>query len=148
MLNSFCFGLLPILGSANRVFNLHVIRSCASFFTRFSFVYFLITSLHLSFGLPIFWCPPTSTFSALGLIHHLQSFSSHGLMSVPLIASSRRCRHLDARVRGRDPQQGKHAAGVEERLTTGLQVQEHVRHCPCLYEGADHPRVETPAVYL
>ena len=39
-------------------------------------MYFLITSLHLSFGLPIFRCPPTSMFA---LLHLLQSFSSHGL---------------------------------------------------------------------
>ena len=40
-------------------FNLRVLQSC------FSFMYFLITSLHLSLGLPIFQCPPTSIFHVL-----------------------------------------------------------------------------------
>ena len=34
--------------------------SQSSIFTCLSFMYFLITSLHLSFGLPIFRCPRTS----------------------------------------------------------------------------------------
>ena len=56
----------PYLGSAHQVFNLHVLRFCvSSIFTPFSFMYFLITSLHLSFGVPIFRCPPTSTFHVL-----------------------------------------------------------------------------------
>ena len=57
----------PYLGSAHRVFNLHVLWSCgSSIFTWFSFMSFLITSLHLSsFGLPILRCPPTSMFSFL-----------------------------------------------------------------------------------
>ena len=43
----------PYLGSAHRVFDLHVLRSCASSIcTCFSFMAFLITSLHLSFGRP------------------------------------------------------------------------------------------------
>ena len=47
-------------------FILHVLRSCAfSLSTPFSFTYFRITSLHFSFGLPIFRCPPTSIFSLL-----------------------------------------------------------------------------------
>ena len=56
----------PYLGSAHRVFNLHFLWSCgSSIFTWFSFMSFLITSLHLSFGLPILRCPPTSMFSFL-----------------------------------------------------------------------------------
>ena len=52
------FSLLN-LGSAHRVFNLHVPRSCAySIFTCFSFMYFLITSLPISCGLPSFRYPP------------------------------------------------------------------------------------------
>ena len=52
--------------SAHRVSNLHVLRYCASsIFTCFSFMYFLITSLHLSFGFPIFRCPTTSVFHVL-----------------------------------------------------------------------------------
>ena len=48
-----------------------------------------ITSLHLSFGLPIFRCPPTSMFS---LLHLLQSFSPHGLtISVSLLLFSHLC---------------------------------------------------------
>ena len=65
------------LGSAHQVCNLYVLRSCASsIFTCFSFMSFRITSLHLSFGLPLFRCPPTSIFS---LLHLLQSFSPHDL---------------------------------------------------------------------
>ena len=57
------------LGSAHRVFNLHVLLSCASsIFTCFSFEHLLITSLHLSVGFPIFRCPPPSMFSLLILI--------------------------------------------------------------------------------
>ena len=42
----------PYLGSAHRVFNLHVLRYCAScIFTCFSFMSFLITSLHLSLNI-------------------------------------------------------------------------------------------------
>ena len=71
----------PHSGPVHRAFNLHVLLS--STFTRFSFMSFLITSLHLSFGLLIFRCPPTSTFS---LLHLLQSFSPHVLtISVSLI---------------------------------------------------------------
>ena len=56
----------PYLGSAQQVFNLHVLRYCASsIFTCFSFMYFRITSLHLCFGLPIFRYPPTSIFHVL-----------------------------------------------------------------------------------
>ena len=56
----------PYLGSWHQVFNLLVLRSCASsIFTCFSFMSFLITSLHLGFGLPIFRCPPTSIFDVL-----------------------------------------------------------------------------------
>ena len=45
---------VPYLGSAHRVFILYVLRYCASsIFTCFSFMSFLIPSLHLSFGLPI-----------------------------------------------------------------------------------------------
>ena len=53
----------PYLGAEHQVFNLHVLRSCAtSIFTPFSFMFFLITSLHLSFDLPTesnlisYWC--------------------------------------------------------------------------------------------
>ena len=60
-----------------------------SFFPPFSFMSFLITSLHLSFGLPIFLCPPTSMFS---LLHLLQSFSPHALtISVSLLLFSHLC---------------------------------------------------------
>ena len=46
-------------------------------------MYFLITSLHLSFWLLLFRCPSTSMFS---LLHLLQSFSPHGLtISVSLL---------------------------------------------------------------
>ena len=56
----------PYLGSPHLVFNLHVLRPCASSLcTPFSFMCFLITSLHLSFGLPIFRCPPTPIFHVL-----------------------------------------------------------------------------------
>ena len=54
------------------------------------FIKFIITSLHLSFGLPIFRCPPTSIFHAL--IHILLSFSPHGLtISVSLLLCSHLC---------------------------------------------------------
>ena len=57
----------PYLGSVHRVFNLHVLLSGASsIFTCFAFLSFLISSLHLSFSLPIVRCPPTDfllTFS-------------------------------------------------------------------------------------
>ena len=67
----------PYLGSAHRVFNLHVLRSCASsIFTCFSFMPILITSPHLSFCLPIFRCRTTFMLS---LPHLLQYFSPHGL---------------------------------------------------------------------
>ena len=56
----------PYLGSPHLVFNIHVLRFCASsVFTCFSFMSFLRTSLHLSFGLLIFHCPPTSIFHVL-----------------------------------------------------------------------------------
>ena len=62
-LSSFLLRPVPYLGSAHQVFNLHILRSCASsIVTPFSFMSFLITSLHLSFGLHIFRCPPTSIF--------------------------------------------------------------------------------------
>ena len=72
---------LPLFGvSASRIkFNLHVLRSCASvIFTHLSFVFFCYTSLHLSFGLPIIRCPPTSTFHVLITI-----FSSMCLSTCP-----------------------------------------------------------------
>ena len=80
----------PNLGSAQRVFNLHVLRSCASSIVNpFSFMSFLITSLHISFGRPIFRCPPSSMFSLLCL---LQSFSPHGLtISVSRLLFSHLC---------------------------------------------------------
>ena len=54
------------------VFNLHVLRSCASSLcTPFSFMSFLVTAYHLSFGLPIFRCPPASMFSLLHLSLHM-----------------------------------------------------------------------------
>ena len=52
----------PYLGSALRAFNVHVIRSSASIITPFPIMCFLITLLHLSFGLIVFRCPPTSIF--------------------------------------------------------------------------------------
>ena len=56
----------PYLGSAHRVFNIHGIRYCAySMLTMFSFVRFLVTSLHISFGLLICRCPPTYVFYVL-----------------------------------------------------------------------------------
>ena len=65
----------PYLGSAHRVFNLEVLRSCASSFcTRFSsFMSLLVTSLHLSFSLTIFRRPPmpSSMFSLLHLLHYI-----------------------------------------------------------------------------
>ena len=63
-----CFLLqpFPYLVLAHRVFNLHVLRSCASsIFIPFSFMSFLITSLHFSFCLTIFRCPPTSIFHVI-----------------------------------------------------------------------------------
>ena len=54
------------------------VRSCSSSLrTPFSFIFFLIISLHLSFGLPVFRCPPTS----ISLLHIRISFSPHGLTS-------------------------------------------------------------------
>ena len=61
------FGLFPIWGR-------HITFSISMFFalvlllsvcTPFSFMSFLITSLHPSFGLPIFQCPPTTIFQVL-----------------------------------------------------------------------------------
>ena len=77
----------PYLGSAHQVFNLRVLRSCASSMLNTPLTSFLlITSLHLSFSLPIFRCPPTSMFS---LLHLLQSFCRHGLtISVLLLVLS------------------------------------------------------------
>ena len=77
----------PYLGSAHRVFNLYVFRSCAfSICTCFSFFSFLVTSLHLCFGLPIFRCPPTNMFS---LLHLLQSLSPLPYQSpTPTISST------------------------------------------------------------
>ena len=50
---------------------------------------FFITSLHFSFGLPIFRCPHTSMFSVL---HRRQSFSPHGLtISVSFLLFSYFC---------------------------------------------------------
>ena len=62
------------------------------FFSVYFFVNFLITSLHLSFGLPIFWCPLTSIISLLHLplsfylsvsthFHHLVATSSSVFLS-------------------------------------------------------------------
>ena len=58
---------IPYLGSAHRVFNLHVLRTCTSSVnTNFSIMYFLlITSLHLSLGLPVCRCPPISIFHVI-----------------------------------------------------------------------------------
>ena len=74
----------PYLESTHRVFNLYSLLSCASYiFTCFSIMCFLITLPHLSFGLHIFRCPPTSMLS---LLYLLQSFSPHGLnISVSLL---------------------------------------------------------------
>ena len=77
---SICSLLLRLylhLGSALRVFSLHGLRSCASVFTCFAFMsFFFITSLFLSFGLPILRCPLTSMLS---LLHLPQYFSSNVL---------------------------------------------------------------------
>ena len=74
----------PYLGTAHQVSSLHVLQSCtSSVFTCLSFRYFLITSLHLSFSLPIFRCPTTSIFHVLITLH---SFSPHVLtISVSLL---------------------------------------------------------------
>ena len=65
------------LGSAHRVFNLHVLRSCASsIFTYFSFMSFCITLLHLTSGIPIFQCPPTTDFH-LPCSHYFFSLFLH-----------------------------------------------------------------------
>ena len=64
--------------------------SSSAFWKCRFFIKFRITSLHLSFGLPIFRCPPTSIFHAL--IHILLSFSPHGLtISVSLLLFSQLC---------------------------------------------------------
>ena len=68
--------------SAHRVFNLHVLWFCASFISScFSFMYVLITSLHLSFGLPVSFGVHQFPSSMLSLdpTTYLQSFFSHGL---------------------------------------------------------------------
>ena len=56
------------LRSAHQVFNLHVLVLLLSLLVSPEVVSFLVTSLHLSFGLPIFRCPPTSIFSSLHLL--------------------------------------------------------------------------------
>ena len=54
------------IGSPHQVVNLHLLRSCvSSIFTTFSVMCFLITSLHLSYGLPMCQCPLTSIFHVL-----------------------------------------------------------------------------------
>ena len=54
------------LGSAHQIFILLVSRTCASSLcTNFAFMSFCITSLHLSFSLPIFRCSLASMFSLL-----------------------------------------------------------------------------------
>ena len=59
-------GTFPYLGSASGVFNIQVLRSCASsILTPFSFMSFLITSDHLSFSLSIFRYPSTFMFHVL-----------------------------------------------------------------------------------
>ena len=71
----------PHLGSDHQIFNLHVLRSCASSIcTPFSFMSFLITSLHLlSFGVHPLPCSHDISTSPL-------SFSRHGLtLSVSLL---------------------------------------------------------------
>ena len=57
---------------------------CSSIFTHFSFMYFLLTSLHLCLGRPMFQCPSTSMFS---LLHLLQFSSPHGLYTHLSLAS-------------------------------------------------------------
>ena len=55
LLSSWAFSLFRVGASS-----FQSLRSCASsIFTCFSFVYFLISSIHLCFGLPIFRWPPT-----------------------------------------------------------------------------------------
>ena len=62
------------------------------FFSLYSFLlHVFITSLHLSFGLPIFQCPPTSIVHLL-VATALLSFSTHGLtISVSLLLYSHSC---------------------------------------------------------
>ena len=86
-LSAFLLRCFPYLDSAHQVFNLHVLRCwSSSIFTPFSFMSFLITSLHLSLCRPMFWCPPTSIFRVLIELHLLHSFSPRGLtISVSLI---------------------------------------------------------------
>ena len=83
----------PYLGSVHRVFNLHVLQSCASsIFTWFSFLSFLIISLHLSFL--IFLCPPTSIFHVLittsssVFLSTLPNHLSHGFLIVSRVCYS------------------------------------------------------------
>ena len=65
-----------------------LVSSAYSLGTPFSFMYFR-TSLHLSFSVPIFRCPPIFMFS---LLHLLQSFSPHGLtISVSLLIFRHLC---------------------------------------------------------
>ena len=75
----------PYLWSAQRVFNLHVLRSCASSLcTPFSFMSFLITSFH---SISVFVFLSFSVYS-LPCSHHyiFLSFSPHGLtISVSLL---------------------------------------------------------------
>ena len=62
MIFFFFFFCIFHLVSTHQVFNLPVLRHCASSnYTLLSHSFF-ITSLHLSFGLPIFRCSPTSIF--------------------------------------------------------------------------------------
>ena len=74
----------PYSGSVRRVFNIHVLLSCASSMcTPFSF---LITSRHFSFSLPIFRCPLTSIFYDLITTHLHQAFFPRDLtISVSLL---------------------------------------------------------------
>ena len=59
----------PYLGSERQVFVLEVLKSCASSLcTCISFTSFPITSLHLSFGLPILQCSLSSSCS--GICHY------------------------------------------------------------------------------
>ena len=96
------FCIFPILGLALRAFSLHILRSCASsIFTCFSFMYFLITSFHLGFGLPIFQCPPTSIFHVLIRISSQSYFSNFtcpcSYFFIPDIFNPLRVDHVSSR---------------------------------------------------
>ena len=68
----------PYLGSARQVFHLHALFSCASsIFACFSFKYFLIASLQLSFGCTITHRP--APIHCLHLRHTLRCFNGRNV---------------------------------------------------------------------